>query len=449
MPLADIITINITLQTKASSRPGFGTPIVIGELPAAVVTAGLFTDRAVVLTPTGFASAMLALGFTTTDAMYVAVQTAFAQDPSPTSVILGRRVTPTAQISNVLIATAEAGTYTVTIDGLDIPFVAVAETTTQIRDAMVILINATAAVVTAAPGAGDSIDLTADEAGVSFTLAVDHSATPANISSTNPTPNLGIVEDLIAISAENDDWYGLVESTHSDGVNATAAPYIETQSKIFAAQSNSADILASGSDDAFSKLQLAAFARTMPIYHDDDAEYLDAAWLGDALPTDPGSITWNMRELTTVTPSVGVSGGVTATELVNLNNKNANYYERIAGRNVSRHGRMADGTFVDLIRGRDWLEINLALDVFDLLANEDKVPFTDGGANQVAGVVLARMHLAADQGIVIRDTINVDVPLVANVPVVDRANRNLPDVNFDATLQGAIHTLDISGTLAV
>ena len=452
MPLADIVTITITLQTKASTRPGFGIPLVVGELPAAVVTAGLFTDRVVVLTSTGFADSMLALGFVTTDDLYVAVQTEFAQDPSPDEVYLGRRVTPVAQIDNVLVDAALAGTYTVTINGIDFTFVAAAETTTQIRDALVTAINLVpgAVPVTAAPGAGDSLDLTADEAGVSFTVAVDHTSGAAgNISTSNSTPNLGIVEDLIAISAENDGWYALVETTHSDGVILTAAPYIETQSKIFGAQTNSADVLLAPTTDVLSSLQLAAFARTFGIFDSDDTEYLDAAWTGDALPTDPGSITWAYRELSTVVPSVGVTGGLTATQLTNLNAKNGNYYERIAGRNVTRHGRMADGTFIDLIRGRDWLEANLALDIFDLLANEDKVPYTDAGANQVASVVLARLNDAASRGIVVRDSIVVTVPLVADVPVNDRANRHLPDVNFSATLQGAIHTLDITGTLAV
>ncbi len=449
MPLADITTVNIDLQTKASTRVGFGTPVVTGELPAAVVTAGLFTTRVIVLEPDSFDSVMLALGFLTTDAMFVAAGTEFGQEPSPAQVFLGRRVTPIAQIDNVSVDAAEAGTYTVTINGEDHIFVAVAEAAAAIRDALVTAINLGGQPVTAAPGAGDSLDLTADEAGVSYTVTVDHTATPANISTANTTPNLGIVEDLIAISAENDGWYALVETTHSDGVNDTAAPFIETKSKIFGQQSNSADILLVPATDSFSKAQLANLSRTFSVYESNDSDFLVAAWTGNALPTNPGSITWNMRELKIVTPSVGVDGGLDATALFNLNAKNGNYFERIAGRNVTRHGRMADGTFIDLIRGRDWLESNIALDIFDLLANEDKVPFTDEGAQQVVSVVRGRLINGAAQGIVVAASIIVTAIPVASVPVNDRALRNLPGVTFSATLQGAIHTLDINGTLAV
>lgn len=451
MPLADVVSITITLQTKASTRPGFGTQLIVGELPAAVVANGGFTDRVLVLLPGDFDTVLLGLDFTTTDAMFVAVQTAFGQDPSPERVFLGRRVTPVAQVNNVSIDGTTDGTFTTTINGTDFPFVASGSSSTDIRDGLIAAIAGGSEPVTATPGGAGDFDVTADEDGVSFSMAVDHSTTPADISFTTTTPNLGIVEDLVAISAENDDWYGLTDSSHSDGVIRTASPFIETQSRIFLGQSNTADILTSAIDDVFSDLQLAALARTAPVFSNDDTAFLDAAWQGNALPTDPGSITWAFRELKIVVASVGegVPNALNATQLGFLNGKNGNYYELIAGRSVTRHGRMADGTFIDLIRGRDFVESTIALDIFDLLANEDVVPFTDGGANQAAGVILGSLEEAAALGIVVADSIVVTVPLVSTVSVANRALRNLPDVTFAATVQGAIHTLDITGTLAV
>jgi hypothetical protein len=43
----------------------------------------------------------------------------------------------------------------------------------------------------------------------------------------------------------------------------------------------------------------------------------------------------------------------------------------------------------------------------------------------------------------------VTAPAVADVDSITKAGRILPDVKFTATLAGAIHNLEISGTLSV
>lgn len=439
MPLSDIVTIQITLQTLGSERPGFGVALILGEVSGAV--AALFTDRTVVVTRTSFAETLTALGFLATDQIYLGVQQFFSQNPTATSAIVGRRATPTAQVVNVLVSDNTDGAYVVTINGTDYTYNASGETTTQIRDGL--LTQIADAAVSDATGAGDSIDLTANEAGVPFTVALTSPA--SGLSQTTTTPNSGIGEDLAAISAENDDWYCVIETSRSAGVIETCAAVVEAYSpkRIFMAQSNDAAILDPGdATDIGSILQAANYTRTGLWYHDDDTEFADATAAGDSLPTDPGSITWNNREINAITPPT-----LSANDISALQAKSVNYLERIAGRNVTRGGVMASGEFIDVIRGIDWFEANLSADVFDLLVEEDKVPYTDEGAQTLKGVVDGRGQNAITQGIF--STFTSTVPEVADIADSEKAIRNFPDVDFEATLQGAIHTVQIAGTVSV
>ena len=46
-------------------------------------------------------------------------------------------------------------------------------------------------------------------------------------------------------------------------------------------------------------------------------------------------------------------------------------------------------------------------------------------------------------------SIVVTVPKAKDVSSVNKANRNLPDVKWSATLSGAVHTVQVTGTVSV
>lgn len=444
MPASDIVTINTTLASLGSERPGFGIALVVGEVSAEVAV--LFTDRTVVVTKSTFVETLTALGFLATDLIFIACNVLFSQNPTPTSAIVGRRATPVAQISNVAITGSEDGTYSVVINGTSFDFVASGSTPSLIEAGLIALVNGGTEPATASPGSGDDLDLTADEAGVPFTLTVDVVTAPAgNLVPTTPTPNSGLGEDLAAISAENDDWYCVIETSRSAGVIQTGASVVESYSpnRIYMAQSNDALILDPGdATDIGSILQLASFGRTGLWYHDNDSEFADATAAGDSLPTDPGSITWNNREINVTTPPTHTANGISA-----MMDKSVNYLERIGGRNVTRGGVMASGEFIDVVRGIDWFEANLSADIFDLLVDSDKVGYDDEGGETLKGVVDGRGRNAIAQGVFA--TFTSTVPKVADQDPVDRATRNFPDVNWEATLKGAVHTVVVNGTVSV
>lgn len=446
MPLSDVVNLTITLAPPPSDRPGFGTPLVVSEVSAEVQA--LWTDRTVRVTKNDFATVLTGLGFLTTDPLYEAVNDLFSQRRAPEVCLCGRREDPTAQVNQVDINGTTDGNFTVTINGTDFVFPASGNTATEIRDGLIALIDAGSEPVSTAVVDADSFSLTADEAGVSFTLATDHSVTPADISSSNTTPNEGIAEDLIAITAEDADWYCLIETSKSPGVILIAANSIESQRRIFLAQADEADVLTSATDDVASELQSLSRARTSFWWHDDDTEHADASVAGQCLPSDPGSITWAYQLISGIPADVDelTQSPIDTTGLANLRDKNGNYVENLAGNTVSRRGMMANGTFIDLIRSVDDLHASLTLAIVDLFVAEDVVPYTDEGIEQVVGVMLG---VFGAKVYIVEDSVEINAPKKVDVPTADVADRNLPDITFSATARGAIQSVEITGTIEV
>jgi hypothetical protein len=169
------------------------------------------------------------------------------------------------------------------------------------------------------------------------------------------------------------------------------------------------------------------------------------AWMGGQLPKDPGSITWKFKQLTGTTPDVLTTNAVTNTE-----GKNGNTYQTVGGVNITQQGVVSSGEFIDIIRGVDWIQTRITENVFTVLANSDKVPYTDPGVGIIVGTVRAFLTgPAVDNNVLVEDTISVSAPAVADVDPTDKANRLLPDVLFDGGLAGAVHKTIISGKLSV
>jgi hypothetical protein len=193
-------------------------------------------------------------------------------------------------------------------------------------------------------------------------------------------------------------------------------------------------------------LKSAAYARTMGIYHPSNGAFADAAWVGRCLPLDPGSETWAHKTLKGVTAT-----RITPTWRTNILNKKGNVYETIAGRNITEFGTVADGEYFDVVRFVDWLKARIAERVFSTLTDQanSKIPYTNRGIALIVGDVRAVLKSGVAVGGLVEDTIVVSAPRAEDVDPADKAARLLKNVIFTATLQGAIHTAQIKGTVTV
>lgn len=228
-----------------------------------------------------------------------------------------------------------------------------------------------------------------------------------------------------------------------------AATWTETQKKIYFVSSSLADILGSGSTDFASVINTADRDRTAVLFHtssqgDATPAHFEAAYPGEMLPYDPGSQSWAYKHLAEL-----VSYTLTPTQRANLVAKFCNFYTETGGVDVAETGNVSSGEWIDIIRSIDWLDSRLEEDVFLGLISVRKIPFTDEGVAVIVGIVKAALELAATREILVKDSIVVSAPLVADISTANKALRNLPAVTFSATLQGAIHLADITGTVTV
>jgi len=264
-----------------------------------------------------------------------------------------------------------------------------------------------------------------------------------------------ITAGLNAIQSATQDWYAWIiipPGTYADEVKLAAA-WNETQKKIFFQSTADPNVLDSGDvTDLAYFFQNLSYDRTVSIYHPNSQDetpagtpaWMESGWPGEALPYDPGSQTWAYKTISGV-----ASYGLTSAERTAALDKACNIYTSTAGVNVTEEGVVASGEYIDIIRGLDWLEARLQEAIFTELVNKRKIPYTNEGIALIENAVRGVLSAAAAAGILIEESIEVTVPALADISDTDKLNRNLPDVDFVATVQGAIHKVEINGTVTV
>jgi hypothetical protein len=261
-----------------------------------------------------------------------------------------------------------------------------------------------------------------------------------------------ISESLTEAIDENNDWYALCIYSRLDADITEVSDYVQAlgtgNPKLFFAQSDASGILdAADSTDIASITQAKANFRTSIWYHADDAEYLDMGVIGGQLPTDPGSITWAYKTVS----------GVTVDSLLDSQKnaafgKAANTYDTVASVNITEEGKVSDSPFewIDVIRGLDWLQVNMAADLYELLLQNPKIAYDSAGLSLVRAAMLNRLTIAQDQGILSLDTPpTATVPDILDVSNADKQNRVLNDAVFTGVLAGAIQKINVQGTVTL
>lgn len=177
------------------------------------------------------------------------------------------------------------------------------------------------------------------------------------------------------------------------------------------------------------------------------AEDLAGAWASSRISQDPGSTTWKFGELSGIT-----ADALSATQQAFVELYNGNHYLTYGGAKLPAQGKLANGRFVDVQQGVDWISVNLQADVFDLLqsAAPKKIPYTDKGLEQIAGTVRSRLRLAVAAQILAEDPAPVvTVPKTSTQSAPDKAARVVRGIAFTGTLAGAVHKVLLSGEVVL
>ena len=106
--------------------------------------------------------------------------------------------------------------------------------------------------------------------------------------------------------------------------------------------------------------------------------------------------------------------------------------------------------YYDQVRGRDWANNTIQINIVARLSSVEKVPFTDEGIEVVKGAILAALTQGVKNGYIAANPApTVSAPRAQDVDSIDRGNRLLPDVTFQYTEAGAIHSVVVQGTVQV
>lgn len=431
-----VVTVSIKANSRTAAVPGFGTPLLMLFHTVFPEMYRIYSDTLSMITD----------GFSANSAAVLMAQAIFDQDPTVPSIVVGRmNACPSfTQVLTVTSATQGAHVRAKVIDSAGVVqqldyAIGASETTTTVATAFELLTEAVTGVTSASSAA--AITITPDSANGYKPYFYDLE----NCGINETTADAGYDVALIALEAVYNNWYFVCTDTESPANVAKVAAYVLSRPKLYFVSTQS-DLEMSGAGTMASSLKSASNNRTVILYHANPAEFGAAAWVGVGAPKTPGSITWANKTLLGVTFDV-----LTSTVETTLTGNNVNNYQEIATLGHTGPGCVTSGEWIDVMHGTDALTADIQASVWTVLANADKVPFTDAGLDLIASAILGALKRAEGDnntpGLLKPGTSKVLMPSAESISPADIKARKLRNVRFSAKYSSAVHATDIVGTL--
>jgi hypothetical protein len=259
---------------------------------------------------------------------------------------------------------------------------------------------------------------------------------------------------LSAIKKQNNGFYAVTTSARTMADQQAIAQWIEANEKLYGIESGDPLITDEDTGDIAAYIKLNNLDRSFVFFHPDCAPDEDGnitpedpmpvvALMGYMLTYQPGSATWMFKDMKAV-PTYELDTG----PFQKATDKNVMLYCLVADVPTTFWGKVGSGEYIDVIHGCDWLKARIQNKVFTVLKQNKKVSFNDTGIEIIKSALKSALQEGIDLAELL-DSYTITVPEAADVPLDDKANRNLPQVNFNAPLQGAIHTTKIRGTITL
>jgi len=436
-----IVDVQIALNTAGISKLGFSTMLIAGWDSSML-------DRVATVTSV---DDMLKMGFAVGSEMYKATQAAFSQTPRPRQVKLGRLNSKEYHVTTKVV---ENGAYTIKFKWYDTNFNVVEKVVTFTNSGTdkTAIITGLKTAANAIVGLSDVVTIPAIDDLVIAVKSAHVAVTTSENLSIDSVADGTIATGMTAIKAADNDFYGVILASHKKQDVLDMAAYVETQTMLFGTSTDEAGAYAQAStDDVLSKLKIKEYYRMFCDVRKDASDYEESAKMARCFAIDPGGETWALKSLSSVK-----TDGWTETEYTTIKNKNGNTYEKVRNISVTQNGKVVAGEWIDIIRFRDWLVEEIQTNVFTLLKNNDKVPYTDAGIAMVENVVRKALEDGQDRGGIAPTEYDennnenpgfvLTVPLASEITPTQKATRDLKDIKFTARMAGAIHAVEIKGS---
>lgn len=440
--LDTLVNVDISVQANPIPVASFSIPLIIGPTVPTSGSINAYTD------PSG----MLDNGYLTSSPEYKYAQKLFSQEQSPTEFFVGKRTTAIAQVDTITPTAVNTTHYIVTIDSVAYDYLSDSSATvSEIVAGLIALINADTNAPVVATGSTTLI-LTAKTVGQGFDTQVN-----GNMALVHTTANNGIVNDLLAMIAINNSWYGIILCSNQDYDILQLSGEVETLTKIFIGVSNDAPIATSVTNDLLSQLKALGYNRSALMFSPTSYNLgIEAAWMGGQLPSTPGSNDWAYKQLTGINPdpTSAINDSqraiIIGDPVAQIAGKNGNIYTVVQGFPITQMGQMVSGRYIDITIGVDWLVSTIQTNVMVARTQAKKIPYTDKGTQILIQAVEAAILQGVTNGLIDGDSpITITAPKVLDVPASQRANRVAPTISFTCRLQGAVSAVNIEGTLTV
>jgi Protein of unknown function (DUF3383) len=252
------------------------------------------------------------------------------------------------------------------------------------------------------------------------------------------TPDM-LVTALNDLVKTHNDFYYLVSVEQGDEEVEALAEWISTRDKIYA--------VSTSSDTLYTTLS-GLYDNVFVLVHDQPRQYPAEGLVAQLAPLPIGSYTWTFKTIQGVSPAA-----YDDMKIDDIHDHNACTYIRESGVDITSHGVATSGEYMDIVQSTHFLKARLAEAVFQLLAKNPKIPYTDAGIAMVIAEVDKVLKQAFRQGIIADENgeplYSITIPTRADIPANTRAQRVLPDIEWTATIAGAVEKVEIRGTLAV
>lgn len=203
--------------------------------------------------------------------------------------------------------------------------------------------------------------------------------------------------------------------------------------------------------DSSTTIATSGLRRTVLFYctATEDAPVPVAALVGETAGHAAGAITYKNVILKGIAPQ-----DLTDVEVEAIHNKGGITFVAKAGDNVTSDGKVAGGEYIDVIDSEDYIIQQLTYETQLALNRAAKVPYDNNGIGLLESVAKNVLHRAYNNGMIVTNEDGtpgywVDYALRENTKEADRSNRKYLGGNFGFTLAGAIHTVEVTGTITV